>query len=176
MRKLIIIQIFAALVINIAGIALLAGCTKTRKADTLLKETHQKADKPKKVPARPEELREDAALFEFAEEPKAAQELDYVVVQFEFDSYELTNEQKELINLMDVDDCGIELVGGACPIGTEGYNLQLGMRRALVVYDYLVNERGAKNVRWRSVGEHELRTTNPDEYYLNRRCDIIMER
>jgi outer membrane protein OmpA-like peptidoglycan-associated protein len=166
MRWLIVTQIFVALALNCVALTGY-GC---QKKITVLPDVDYNA------PARPVETVEDGVVFAFAEEPQAPASLDFVVIRFEFDSYELTTDYKRLIDLLDVKNCDVELVSGTCPIGTTEYNHALGIRRALVVYDYLLNERGANNVLWRSVGENELVSENPDEYHLNRRCEISVER
>ena len=166
-KSIIVSHVIIALIFNVVGIFLLSGC---QKKITVLPDVDYNA------PARPVEAVEDGVVFTFAEEPQAPAILGFVVIRFEFNRYELTDAYKDLIDLLDVSGCDVELVGGACPIGSTEYNHGLGMRRALVVYDYLVNERGAKNVLWRSVGENELVSENPDEYHLNRRCEISVER
>ncbi len=167
MRKMVVAQITIALVLNVVGLVSFVGCSKkvVKKPPENVQE--QVVDEAEYVEQK------DPVVMKFAEEPPVDNSgIDYVVVQFEFDSYELTGDSKRLIDLLGIKDGSFDLVGGACPIGDEPYNHNLGMQRALAVLDYLV-ENGVFDVAWKSVGEKELVSNDPDTYYLNRRCEII---
>lgn len=98
-------------------------------------------------------------------------------VLFELNSDALSNEAVEIINdyvnyLGNSKRCMITLKGGACPLGTEGYNYNLAYRRAESV-SRVFKEKGINcEIVEKSVGEHQLISDIPERYYLNRRCEI----
>jgi outer membrane protein OmpA-like peptidoglycan-associated protein len=79
--------------------------------------------------------------------PAAAQAIPGTVVHFEFDSAELNNSGRLVLNgwLMDVPkDLPLRLTGHSDRLGPETYNLSLSQRRAMTVQQYLV-EKGMKS-------------------------------
>jgi peptidoglycan-associated lipoprotein len=94
-----------------------------------------------------------------------------VVVYFEFDSYFLSGNEKEKLN----EAIGtVQIIGGSCPIGTDEYNYDLGLKRANAVR-VIVEQHGATVKLLKSVGENDLVATDEKEYKLNRRCELIYE-
>ncbi|MBN1294357.1 MAG: OmpA family protein [Candidatus Latescibacteria bacterium] len=91
-----------------------------------------------------------------------------IVIYFKFDSDELTEKEKLKINNI---DNPVELIGGACPLGNDDYNYTLGLKRAYSVKK-IFDDRGIKVLSVKSIGEHDLITDEPKEYYLNRRCEV----
>ncbi len=66
----------------------------------------------------------------------------------------------------------IELVGFCDPRGTDEYNDALGMRRALAVKHFLTDAGIAgTRIKVTSMGKRGLRSTGPDEYWLDRRVE-----
>ena len=94
-----------------------------------------------------------------------------LVVHFGFDSDQLTPKACMQLDQLPVGDGTVLLVGGACPIGDDYYNLELGLRRARAVESYLSRVRAVSTVV-RSVGESELVATAPADYWHNRRVEI----
>jgi OmpA-OmpF porin, OOP family len=77
-------------------------------------------------------------------------------VKFEFDSDRLTEEAKQILNkvaetLIAYPEIDVEVAGHTDQIGTEGYNLGLSERRAIVVKNYLA-DRGVQAARMSPVG------------------------
>lgn len=61
-----------------------------------------------------------------------------VNIYFSFDSYELDQESRAVLDMvMDIRSVSLQVVGYTCPIGEEGYNHRLAFKRAKAVYDYL---------------------------------------
>jgi outer membrane protein OmpA-like peptidoglycan-associated protein len=102
---------------------------------------------------------------------KQAVQKGKIVVYFEFDSYALDGTEKEKLNEV---TGTVEIIGGSCPIGTDEYNYDLGLKRANAVR-VVVEQRGATVKSLKSVGENDLITTDEKEYKLNRRCELIYE-
>jgi peptidoglycan-associated lipoprotein len=68
------------------------------------------------------------------------------------------------------------LAGYASEEGTEEYNMALGARRAQAVRDYLeAYGVPADRISWRSFGEENPVTTDPDKIKMNRRVEIKIE-
>jgi outer membrane protein OmpA-like peptidoglycan-associated protein len=103
---------------------------------------------------------------------KSAVQKGKIVVYFEFDSYALDGIEKEKLNEA---KGAVEIIGASCPIGTDKYNYDLGLKRANSVR-VIVEQRGATVKSLRSVGENDLVSTDEKEYKLNRRCELIYER
>jgi outer membrane protein OmpA-like peptidoglycan-associated protein len=59
------------------------------------------------------------------------------------------------------------ITGKTCPIGTDEYNYDLGMRRALSVEKYL-RDLGITNITVESTGENDLVTKDEKNYWMNR--------
>jgi len=97
-------------------------------------------------------------------------------VLFELDSYILSQDAMAVLNkiidkLNFYPEIGLNLTGGCCPLGKENYNYSLGEKRGEGVKEYL--SRKIKNkLTIKSCGEKELVSDNPQEYFLNRRCEI----
>lgn len=69
-----------------------------------------------------------------------------------------------------------DLVGHTDPVGTDGYNDGLGLRRAQAVEQALVAAgAGSERLAVRSEGEHRLVTTEPRRYRLDRRVEFRWE-
>jgi len=94
-----------------------------------------------------------------------------IVVYFEFDSYFLSGNEKEKLNEV---RGAVEIIGASCPIGTDEYNYDLGLKRANAVR-VIVEKSGATVRSVKSVGENDLISTDKNEYKLNRRCELIYE-
>ncbi|MTW08735.1 OmpA family protein, partial [Streptococcus pneumoniae] len=66
--------------------------------------------------------------------------------------------------------------GYASEEGTDEYNLALGARRAQAVRDYLeAYGVPVDRISWRSFGEENPVTTDPDKIKLHRRVEIKIE-
>ena len=104
----------------------------------------------------------------------------HAVLLFEFDCSNLRASEVPVLDALIEDvkarpDIVIHLIGGCCPIGTEGYNLRLGYRRTRVAYNYL-RQAGLKNeILCRSYGENNLVAHGKSNYWKNRRCEIRTE-
>lgn len=101
------------------------------------------------------------------------------IVYFDFDkSYVKTKWQGVLSLLVERvanhPDCQILLEGGCCPLGTDDYNLRLGIRRADSVYDYLHTKLPNHDILVTSRGESYLVTNDSAKYNLNRNCKITV--
>jgi outer membrane protein OmpA-like peptidoglycan-associated protein len=66
----------------------------------------------------------------------------------------------------------VYLYGACCPLGTDAYNLALGMARAESVRRYLMEISNPANVIMESWGETHLVSEVPDNYFLNRRVEV----
>lgn len=166
MKKLIVLQLVVFLTMNLIGVLLLSGCSKkVQKQDSILdialNEPEQAVDNGK-----PLLVVGQALLGESEPEPK------FSTVYFDFDSDVLKPEECFKIDAMNLIGNDVFIVGGACPIGDDKYNYELGMRRALAVFKYLTTVLGVENVKWRSCGENELISSKKSKYALNRRCEI----
>lgn len=133
------------------------------------------------APEKPVEASSTPRAIETPPEPVVAQrgtqELSKTVY-FPFDSWELSEAARWVLD-MEVPAGGTMLLtGGACPIGEDPYNYQLGLKRAYAVKDYLVMHRGVSPdcISVQSVGEEDLVSDDQAHYGLNRRCEIQVER
>lgn len=103
-------------------------------------------------------------------DPPVFQEKRFTIY-FDFDSYEIREEYKNLIDEISIySDRHLEIYGGCCPIGTDDYNFALGLNRASAVKKYI----GFESARCVSWGESNLVTEDEDNYKKNRRCEIIV--
>ncbi len=66
----------------------------------------------------------------------------------------------------------VELVGHADPVGSDDYNQTLGQARVDAVAGVLRAPETADRIGTRSAGEHELATTDPRAYRLDRRVTL----
>ncbi|MEO0078930.1 MAG: OmpA family protein, partial [candidate division WOR-3 bacterium] len=99
-----------------------------------------------------------------------------IVAYFDTDSAAIRGEADSLEALVAFlkahTDVQIELVGHCDPRGTDEYNLALGLRRAQAVRKYLVDAGIAETrISVRSRGKQDLRSTRPEEYWLDRRVE-----
>jgi len=100
--------------------------------------------------------------------------------QFDFDESQLRERGRKILD--GIVQCmrngalreeGITIVGHADPRGPEGYNRDLGRRRAETARDYLLGQGvSAGRITVRSRGEAEAQGTGPDSWQLDRRVDI----
>lgn len=96
-------------------------------------------------------------------------------IYFEFDTEALSTPQKMKVEtvaraLIKHPQFKALLIGAACPIGENEYNLALGLRRSESVQDYLVYLGiPGERIKSISIGEKDLVTEFPEEYWKNRR-------
>jgi len=105
---------------------------------------------------------------------------DGYTVHFDFDSYNIRPVDLGRIHRIASDlsgryDYRLELIGGACPIGEEEYNINLGKLRAEAVADVLLEKLPPEAMVIISVGERHLVSDDPAEYEKNRRCEITIK-
>jgi len=101
------------------------------------------------------------------------------VIHFDFGSHVLKAAAKRVLNDVVVAAVAgarkihsVILKGGACPIGEWGYNRRLGLRRGNTAYEYLKDKIKDDAMVIISVGEDELVSDVPSEYWRNRRCEV----
>jgi peptidoglycan-associated lipoprotein len=99
-------------------------------------------------------------------------------IYFDFNS-SVMKETRKIISIGDymLKNGGQAYVYGyASEEGEEGYNLALGSRRAQAVRDYLMAYGIAETcVTWKSYGESNPVSMEPEKIYLNRRVEIKIE-
>lgn len=110
-------------------------------------------------------------------------------VHFAFDTAELDMEGERALDRFAgvvqeyYPDALITVEGFTDPVGTEEYNMQLGMRRAQAVKTYLTESAGIPESQLRAVsyGEQSNRLVNPEEHgpgesgMANRRAVLVIE-
>lgn len=99
-------------------------------------------------------------------------------IYFSFDSFALREPYKAaaLGDWMKKTGQHVFLSGYASEEGTDEYNLALGARRAQAVRDYLeAYGVPVDRISWRSFGEENPVTTDPDKIKMNRRVEIKIE-
>lgn len=101
------------------------------------------------------------------------------IVYYPFDSDEPSESSQGVLHAaleaLCCDGGTIFILGHCCPIGTEEYNYQLGIRRASKVKDFFLNNGiGIEKISFDSRGESNLVTTDPGKYSLNRRAEIYV--
>ncbi|OYD16593.1 hypothetical protein CH330_02415 [candidate division WOR-3 bacterium JGI_Cruoil_03_51_56] len=108
--------------------------------------------------------------------------LELEIVHFDFDKWAIRPDDAEALKrdtalLNEYPFTKLEIVGHCDPRGTEEYNMVLGLKRAEVVMDFLV-ELGVPKDRMsvRSEGEHRPISTRPEEYWLDRRVEFEITR
>lgn len=126
--------------------------------------------------------------FKIDEERKIAESivkgenLVFTNVRFEFDSDELTEDSKEILDnvvnvLNKLTDIKLEIQGHTDSKGNDNYNLKLSERRAKSVKNYLVSK-GIDEFRFSTIGKGEtqpIADNNSDEgRALNRRIEFII--
>lgn len=99
-------------------------------------------------------------------------------VYFDFDRASLRGEACLLLDQLAMEVVGrdVTVYGACCWIGPDGYNYDLGERRARAVREYLASQgvpRGS--IITESWGETRLATTAAERIALNRRCEIVVE-
>jgi OmpA-OmpF porin, OOP family len=150
-------------ILILSAVVLFAGCAKQLKKIPIVTDIPAVAKVP---PVMPQAIARKAAP-----EATGGRATLATVVYFGFDSDQATGAaQSELTNLAgNVKLDRVKLIGGACPIGDEGYNQRLGLRRAEAVKKIIGG--GAVS----SVGETVLISTDPAKFADNRRCEIWVE-
>ena len=97
---------------------------------------------------------------------------------FEFNSSALREAYKAaaLAEYLKKTGRGVFLSGYTSEEGTDEYNLALGARRAQSVRDYL-EAAGVPSytIEWRSFGEENPATTDPEKFFLNRRVEVQIQ-
>lgn len=122
----------------------------------------------------PEPTKNEVAMVlpvveEVQEEPEiitAKEEL--VIVYFDLNSSVLNEAEKRKLDKV---SGKANLLSGCCPLGTDEYNYNLGVKRYDTVLKYL-EKNGVEIVGYSTVGEGNLISVEPKEYYLNRRCEV----
>ncbi len=133
----------------------------------------KKAVKEEVVPPPPEEEE-----VETPPPPPEKPTLTLETIHFDFDKYDIRPGDAEILKrnaeiLKEYPDVKIIIEGHCCPIGTNEYNLGLGQRRANSAKEYLIKLGiSADRIETISYGEERLVTTNPSEYWKNRRCEF----
>ncbi|MCS7250134.1 MAG: OmpA family protein [candidate division WOR-3 bacterium] len=133
----------------------------------------KKAVKEEVIPPPPEKEEVEAPP---TEEKKPTIVLE--TIHFDFDKYDIRPGDAEILKrnaevLKQYPDVKIIIEGHCCPIGTTEYNLGLGQRRANSAKDYLVKLGiSADRIETISYGEERPVTTDPKEYWKNRRCEF----
>jgi peptidoglycan-associated lipoprotein len=116
-----------------------------------------------------------------AEPAQALPKLDLQVIYFDFDSYILRQEAKEMLNkagslLRSYPEISLRLEGHCDQRGTVEYNLALGEKRANAVRDYLIDLGVAKS-RLSTVSYGKERPAAPgndeESWAKNRRVEIF---
>lgn len=115
------------------------------------------------------------------ETPQAGGEVNLPIVNFEFDSAQLTPSARRVLDQLAIalqsDELGgsrIRIEGHTDAVGDEGYNLSLSERRAQAVRDYLATRNvdpGRLTIVGR--GENELLEPNDPDAPVNRRVRVI---
>lgn len=162
----------AALYVSLSVVVVLWGCSKkTLKEGPVLW-----PDEP--VVEAPRDTTPEVESFEDAL-PDAPPLPDDCVLYYDFDvdairpaeAGKLDRLARELSGRYDY---RLYLTGGACPIGPEAYNDELGLRRAKSAATWLI-ERGIPSsaILVRSVGENAL--VSDTDLELNRRCEVDVQ-
>jgi peptidoglycan-associated lipoprotein len=170
------------------GIGLLA-CGGNRPAKSADSEA---SNKPRKVETKPQvtadaNRKDDVAVGTDVRQACGIHEVKAAPVladkpKFDFDSYDLTVEEKQVLD--QIADClvrgplkgkRVTLVGRADPRGEGEYNMSLGAYRASAVKSYL-GERGVEQQRMRETSRGALDATGQDEegWREDRRVDITL--
>jgi OOP family OmpA-OmpF porin len=101
-------------------------------------------------------------------------------VHFDFDKSNVDNEASTTLIeftrklLMDSPSVKVTVIGHTDAVGTEAYNMGLGMRRAQAVAQYLRNK-GVNVVNVISKGETELIENTQEKSRPNRRADTTVQ-
>jgi len=153
-------KILAIMLISFLFSILFIGCPK-------------KAVKEEVIPPPPEEEVEKPAP-----PPPEKPVLVLETIHFDFDKYDIRPGDAEILKknaevLKQYPEVKIIIEGHCCPIGTNEYNLGLGQRRANAAKEYLVKLGiSPDRIETISYGEERPVTTDPKEYWKNRRCEF----
>jgi outer membrane protein OmpA-like peptidoglycan-associated protein len=106
---------------------------------------------------------------------KVVQAIEFEDVHFLFDRYDLTDEARGILDrlvstLRGNSDLRIEIEGHCCSIGTEEYNLSLGVRRADEVKNYLTRS-GIPESRLGTISYGESRPAHDNSREVTRRLN-----
>ncbi len=146
----------------------MAGCTSKKNTTIeMFPDVIQERQEPVVTPSPAPSQREQAP----------APVLTPETVYFGFDRFNLTDDACDALDaiagLIGASDQGLLVItGGACPIGDEQYNSDLGYRRALAVKNYLRRAGVGMETEIRSFGESNLVALSPADYWRNRRVEI----
>jgi OOP family OmpA-OmpF porin len=104
-----------------------------------------------------------------------------IAVQFQFDSFRLTEDARkfadrlgEALSTDDLRDCHFEIEGHTDSYGSEAYNKELSKKRANAVTTYLVNQHSINPARLkaRGYGENRLLSDYSSTSYKQRRVQV----
>ena len=106
---------------------------------------------------------------------KVVKAIEFEDVHFLFDRYDLTEEARSILDqaaaqLKENSDLKIEIEGHCCSIGTEEYNLSLGVRRSDAVKDYLIRA-GVAESRLSTISYGEARPAHDNSREVTRRLN-----
>lgn len=102
-------------------------------------------------------------------------------IHFDFDRYDIKSSDtialKMAFNRLQTDSTLKITIEGYCdPIGSEQYNEDLGLKRALAAKNYLIQLGvSPKRITVKSFGEKRLVSTDYNEYWKNRRCEFVLQ-
>lgn len=180
----------ALLVILAMSLVITAGCGSKKVTSEPTPSVEVKDDSewapPPPPPAEPEpQVDEEALAKEAAARAKAeaVAELKSVTIHFAFDSYDLSQEARDILSLKanimrKYDDVNVVIEGHCDERGTEEYNLALGERRARAAYQHLVIL-GVDPVRMSIVSFGEERPVDPAHnetaWEKNRRAEFVVQ-
>jgi len=157
--------------------------TAKKKSDAIVKyyRTHPDECSPKKeVVKKEEETPKETFQEENIEGTTKDPEMEFPIIHFEFNKYEITQEDMPLVEkmaewLQNFPDISIRIEGNADERGSEDYNMSLGEKRAREVRDKLVELGIDKNrLKIISYGEEKPLNTahNEKAWYENRRAEF----
>jgi len=179
----------ALMVILALALIVGAGCAKKKTTSTPPGAQVEVKDNTEWTPPPPppaEPKVDEAALAAEAEaraKTEAVEELTSVVINFAFDSYELSEESRAILALKAsimrrYDNVRVVIEGHCDERGTEEYNLALGERRARAAYEHLVIL-GVDPERMSIVSFGEERPIDPAHnetaWAKNRRAEFVVQ-
>lgn len=179
----------ALMVILALALMIGAGCAKKKTTSTPPGAQVEVKDNTEWTPPPPppaEPKVDEAALAAEAEaraKAEAVEELTSVVIHFDFDSYELSEESRAILalkaNIMRrYTNVRVVIEGHCDERGTEEYNLALGERRARAAYEHLVIL-GVDPERMSIVSFGEERPLDPAHnekaWAMNRRGEFVVQ-
>jgi len=107
---------------------------------------------------------------------------EFKVIYFDFDKSEIREDMKDELEynlsiLKENPNLNVIIEGHACGIGGEKYNYDLSLKRAETVYNYFLKAGIDKNrMEIKAYGEKKLVTTVKEEYWKNRRVEIVIKK